>query len=75
MVIDPKPYLGDPAYDGVQHLLNCDRLTVDPVGLAGRMAGLLGVDRDRLVAWLFARCVLESLDEPDLRAVAVRLAP
>jgi streptomycin 6-kinase len=24
LAIDPKPYLGDPTYDPVQHLLNCD---------------------------------------------------
>jgi streptomycin 6-kinase len=75
LVIDPKPYLGDPAYDAVQHLLNCDRLMVDPTGLAHRMAGLLDLDRDRLLAWLFARCVLESYEQPELREVAARLAP
>jgi streptomycin 6-kinase len=75
LMIDPKPYRGDPCYDGLQHLLNCDRLTADPIGLASRMADLLGVDRERLVCWLFARCVLESLDQPQLRDVAVRLAP
>ena len=26
LVIDPKPYVGDPAYDAVQHLLNCPEL-------------------------------------------------
>ncbi len=41
LVIDPKPYLGDPAYDPLQHLLNCPgRLQADPAGLADRMAGL-----------------------------------
>ena len=31
LVIDPKPYVGDPTYDAVQHLLNCfDRLRADP---------------------------------------------
>ncbi len=31
LVIDPKPYVGDPTYDGLQHLLNCeDRLRADP---------------------------------------------
>jgi streptomycin 6-kinase len=24
LVIDPKPFVGDPAYDAVQHMLNCD---------------------------------------------------
>ena len=76
LAIDPKPYLGDPAYDPVQHLLNCDqRLTADAVGLAGRMAGLLDLDADRLRQWLFARCAQESLDQPDLIEVAARLAP
>jgi len=35
LVIDPKPYLGDPAYDCVQHMLNCDGLL--PVALRGRI--------------------------------------
>jgi streptomycin 6-kinase len=35
LVIDPQPYVGDPAYDPLQHLLNCnERLAADPVGLA-----------------------------------------
>ena len=43
LVIDPKPYVGDPAYDVLQHMLNCeDRLAADPAGLAARMAGLAG---------------------------------
>jgi streptomycin 6-kinase len=75
LVIDPKPYVGDPTYDAVQHLLNCERLTTDPVGLTHRMADLLGLDPERLLAWLFARCVLETLDHPELRDVVARLAP
>jgi streptomycin 6-kinase len=76
LVIDPKPYVGDPTYDPLQHLLNCpERLAADPVGLATRMADLLDLDADRLVAWLFARCVQEAVDEPALRAVAAALAP
>jgi streptomycin 6-kinase len=76
LAIDPKPYVGDPAYDAVQHLLNCEqRLRADPIGLTGRMAGLLDVDHDRLRRWLFARCVQESLDQPELGEVAARLAP
>lgn len=76
LAIDPKPYLGDPAYDPLQHMLNCEeRLIVDPAGLTDRMAGLLGIDRHRLGQWLFARCVLESLDQPLLGQVAERLAP
>jgi streptomycin 6-kinase len=75
LVIDPKPYVGDPTYDVVQHMLNCEeRLIADPRGLARRMAELLDLDPDRVTAWLFARCVQESLDQPALRVIAVSLA-
>jgi len=76
LVIDPKPYTGDPAYDPLQHMLNFPgRLTADPGGFAARMAGLLGLDAGRLRSWLFARCVQESPGEPHLRAAAIQLAP
>lgn len=76
LVIDPKPYVGDSAYDPLQHLLNCEnRLLSDPLGLVRRLASLLGLDADRLALWLFARCVQESIESPTLREVAVRLAP
>lgn len=75
LVVDPKPYVGDPAFDPVQHLLNCDqRLAADPVGLARRMADLLDLDRDRVTRWLLARCVQESLDQAWLRDVAVTIS-
>jgi streptomycin 6-kinase len=76
LVIDPKPYLGDPAYDPLQHLLNCPgRLQSDPRGLADRMAGLCAVDPERFRLWLFARCVVESPWWPGLAPVATVLAP
>lgn len=76
LVIDPKPYLGDPAYDVLQHMLNCEgRLAADPAGLAARMAGLAGVDAARVRHWLFARSVQESVGSPLMRQVARRLAP
>jgi streptomycin 6-kinase len=76
LAIDPKPYVGDRAYDVLQHMLNCaERLTADPDGLARRMAGLLDLDAGRVGLWLFARCVLESADWPQLAEVARRLAP
>jgi streptomycin 6-kinase len=76
LVIDPKPYLGDPTYDALQHLLNCEeRLAADPAGLVRRLADLLDLDPDRLVDWLFARCVQESIDQPVLCEVAARLNP
>jgi streptomycin 6-kinase len=75
LAIDPKPYVGDPAYDVVQHLLNCEqRLAADPVAVARRMADLVDVDPERTVQWLFARCVQESLDHPPFRKVAAKLA-
>lgn len=74
LVIDPKPYVGDPHYDALQHLLNdVPRLRADPDRWIGRMAGLLDLDRDRLRSWLFARCVQESPDRPELVEVARRL--
>lgn len=76
LVIDPKPYVGDPAYDVLQHMLNCDdRLAAGPAVLADRMAGLAGLDRGRVRLWLFGRAVQESIDSPLMRQVAARLAP
>ena len=76
LVIDPKPYVGDPAYDPVQYMLNFpERLAADPAGFGDRMAGLLGLDPQRVRQWLFARCVQESGNDPLLRIPAARLAP
>ena len=76
LVIDPKPYVGDPSYDAVQHLLNCpDRLRADPLGLVARVAGLLDLDPERLRLWLFARCVQESPTWPGLAEVAAQVRP
>lgn len=76
LVIDPKPYVGDPTYDALQHLLNCgERLRRDPRGLALHVANLLDLDGERLLLWLFARCVQESPHRPSLIDVARRIAP
>lgn len=76
LAIDPKPYLGDPTYDPVQHMLNHpDRLAADPAAFARRMAVLLDLDPGRLQQWLFARCVRESVYEPGFHPVARALAP
>lgn len=75
LAIDPKPFVGDPAYDVLQHLLNIDRLDDDPAASAHRMADLLELDADRVMQWLFARCVLESRHQPRLGAIATVLAP
>jgi streptomycin 6-kinase len=75
LVIDPKPHVGDPTYDVLQHLVDSsDRLVADPHRLVQRMADLAGLDEARLEQWLFARCVLASTTWPALAGVATRLA-
>jgi streptomycin 6-kinase len=60
LMIDPKPFVGDRAYDLTQHLLNCEeRLRRDPKGLVRRMAELADVDECRLSQWLFGRAAAE----------------
>ncbi len=60
LVIDPKPFIGDPAYDATQHLLNCEaRLRADPTGTIRRFSDLLGVDHERVRLWTFARAAAE----------------
>jgi streptomycin 6-kinase len=76
LAIDPKPYLGDPTYDALQHLLNCEaRLVANPSGLVARMADLCGLDQERLATWLFARSVIESPHWPVMAEVARLMAP
>ena len=76
LVIDPKPYVGDPAYDVLQHMLNCEeRVRTDPAGFARRLAALAGLDENRLLLWLFARSVQESPSCPYLADVARAVAP
>jgi streptomycin 6-kinase len=84
LMIDPKPYVGDPTYDVVQHLLGplagwatrsspSDMAAV--IESTRRLADLLDLDDDRLVQWMFARCVQEAPEVPDLAAAARRFAP
>jgi streptomycin 6-kinase len=78
LLIDPKPYVGDPHYDVLQHLLNCNgSLQADPIRLLTEVADRAGLDARRLRQWLFARCVVESLGEhvpwPALDVVLARL--
>lgn len=61
VLIDPKPYVGDPHYDVLQHMFNDpDRLRAQPGPFADRMAGLAGLDPHRVRRWLLARCVQEA---------------
>ena len=63
LAIDPKPFVGDPAYDATQHLLNCRaRLDSDPDRTIRRFADLAGVDSHRVRLWLFARLAMETDD-------------
>lgn len=66
LVIDPKPFVGDRAYDATQHLLNCtQRLRTAPAATIGRFAELLDVEPDRVRRWLFARAAAEHRDDWD----------
>jgi streptomycin 6-kinase len=64
LVIDPKPFVGDRAYDATQHLLNCrTRLAADPHGVIRRFADLLCIDADRVRLWTFARLAADPRDD------------
>jgi streptomycin 6-kinase len=64
LAIDPKPFVGDPAFDATQHLLNCrERVARDARGTIGRFADGCGVDADRVRRWLFARVAAEPRTE------------
>jgi streptomycin 6-kinase len=78
LVIDPKPFLGDPAYDATQHLLNCElRLRSQPKKTIDRMADLIEVDRQRVRPWTFARAAAEPRDNwnADWMEIARLIAP
>jgi streptomycin 6-kinase len=64
LAIDPKPFVGDRAYDPVQHVINCEtRLHRNPAGLVARVAGLTEVDPRRLRLWVFARAAADPRDD------------
>ncbi|MEO8193478.1 MAG: aminoglycoside phosphotransferase family protein [Gemmatimonadales bacterium] len=78
VAIDPKPFMGDPAYDATQHLLNCRvRLRSRGMDTINRFADLLDVDRDRVQLWTFARLAAEPRDDWDDEATSLArlLAP
>jgi streptomycin 6-kinase len=78
LVIDPKPFVGDPAYDPTQHLFNClERMRRDARGLVRRLADLTEVDERRLQSWTFARAAAERRGggEATWAGVARALAP
>jgi streptomycin 6-kinase len=64
LMIDPKPFVGDRAYDVTQHLFNCEgRLLADPMALVSRMAHLSNVDPERVRLWTFARATAEPRND------------
>lgn len=72
LLIDPKPFVGDSAYDATQHLFNCkERLLADPNGTVCGFADLLEVDAERLRLWLFARAAAEPRDSWDEDSLAL----
>lgn len=78
LVIDPKPFVGDTAYDATQHIFNCDdRLWTEPEGMIRRLADLLEVEEQRVRLWTFARAAAEPREKWDEEIVALarRLAP
>lgn len=75
VLIDPKPYVGDPHYDLLQHMFNdSDRLVEQPGEFADRMAQLTGLNPARARRWLFARCVQEAGTMDGAARAALRLA-
>ena len=79
LAIDPKPFVGDPAYDCTQHLFNSlPRMRTDPYGVIRRIADLTAVPVDRVRLWMFARAAAEPREawEGDERwELAKALAP
>jgi streptomycin 6-kinase len=79
LVIDPKPFLGDPAYDVTQHLLNCrGRMLANPNATIHRLAQLLCLDHERVRLWMFARTAAEPREDwnnESLNAIARSIAP
>jgi streptomycin 6-kinase len=64
LAIDPKPFVGDRAYDATQHLFNCrERMLTAPDATILRFADLLEVDDERVRQWMFARAAAEPRDD------------
>ncbi|HET7900978.1 MAG TPA: aminoglycoside phosphotransferase family protein [Candidatus Nanopelagicales bacterium] len=75
LLVDPKPFVGDAAYDVVQHLLNCrGRLVEDPIALTGRLSRLTGTPVGAVRRWTFARAACELAWWPELAPVVAALA-
>jgi streptomycin 6-kinase len=72
LVIDPKHFIGDRAYDVTQHLFNCKaRMLTAPAATIHNVADLVGVDQERVRLWMFARAAAEPRDTWDDESVAL----
>ena len=75
LAIDPKPFIGDRAYDATQHLLNCEaRVLADPRGTTARFAHLLELEPQRVRLWLFARAAVGGAGVDPARSAALARA-
>jgi streptomycin 6-kinase len=75
LVIDPKPFVGDPAYDASQHLFNCmTRMIAAPRATITHFADLIEMDAERVRLWMFARAAAEPRDIWDEQAIALARA-
>jgi streptomycin 6-kinase len=76
---DPKPFVGDPAFDATQHLFNCEaRLRSIPDETIRLFADLLGIEEARVRLWIFARSAAEPREDwgdARLTGLAQTLAP
>jgi len=66
LAIDPKPFVGDAAYDATQHLLFDSRASVlaDSDEAIRSFADLLELSHERVRLWTFARAALMSGSDP-----------
>jgi streptomycin 6-kinase len=75
LVIDPKPFFGDTAYDATQHLLNCvERVGRQPGDTIQRFADLLELEAERVRLWTFARAAASPGDWSDDSRVSLARA-
>lgn len=76
LMIDPKPFVGDRAYDITQHLFNdLPRLLDTPEQTILALAEPLQLDPMRVRLWLFARAAAMSRHSTEHLILAQRLAP
>ena len=75
LVIEPKPFVGDTAFEATQHLLNCaDRLFAQPDRTIKNFAELLELNAAQVSMWTFARVAVATATGERSRARWARLA-